>query len=294
MGVAEALAGMRDELGGTIKFIFQPAEEGAPLGEEGGAELMVKEGVLKNPDVDAAFALHIDALTEVGQIGFNAGGTFASADDFKIIVTGRQSHGAFPWMGVDPIVTSAQIIMGLQTIVSRGVPLIESAAVVSIGSIHGGNRSNIIPETVEMEGTIRALDPEIRLLIHEKVRRIAINTAESMGATVEILLPYTTSYPVTYNDAALTAEMAPVLDMVAGPGQSFVRKPETGAEDFSFFSQEVPGFYFVLGGRPLGVSLEDTADHHTPDFYVDESGLILGVRAMTAVTLEYMRLHSGD
>ncbi len=292
MGVAEALAGMRDELPGTVKFIFQPAEEGAPLGEEGGAELMVKEGILTNPAVDAAFALHIDALLEVGMVAYNPGGTYASADDFRIVVKGQQSHGAYPWMGVDPIVTAAQIINSLQTVVSRQLPLIESAAVVTVGSIHGGNRSNIIPEEVEMLGTIRALDPDIRLQIHEQVQRIATNVGESMGATVEVQVPYTTAYPVTYNDPALTADMAPVLAAVAGADRAVVRRPETGAEDFSFIANEVPGFYFTLGGRPADVPIEETADHHTPDFFIDESGLVLGVKAMTAVALAYLRRHS--
>ena len=294
MGVAEVLAGMQEELKGIVKFIFQPAEEGAPAGEEGGAELMVKEGVLTNPDVDAAFALHIDALTEVGYINYNAGGTFASADDLYIKVKGEQSHGAFPWLGVDPIVTAAHIITSLQTIVSRQVPLTEQAAVVTIGSIHGGNRGNIIPEEVEMVGTIRSLDPEVRENIHMQVRRIATNVAESMGATVEVAIGEQMAYPVTYNNPVLTAEMAPVLAAVAGAERTYVRKPETGAEDFAYFAERVPGFYFMLGGRPSDVPLSETADHHTPDFYIDESSLILGVRAMTAVALAYMERHAGN
>jgi amidohydrolase len=195
-------------------------------------------------------------------------------------------------VGIDPIVTSAQMISAFQTIVSRQLPLTESAAVVTVGSIHGGNRSNIIPEQVEMKGTLRALNADVRTKIHEKVRLIATNVAESMGASVEIQLPYSTSYPVTYNDPVLTAEMAPVLDAVAGPGNSVARVPETAAEDFSFFAEKVPGLYFILGGRPSGISIAETADHHTPGFYVDESGLILGVRAMTALTLSYLKTHA--
>ncbi len=291
MGVAEVLASMKDDLPGTVKFIFQPAEEGPPEGEEGGAALMVKEGVLANPAVDAAFALHIDALREVGYLGYRAGGLWASADDFRITVRGKQTHGGYPWNGIDPIVTAAHIITALQTIVSRQLPLVESAAAITVGSIHGGVRSNIVPEEVEMIGTIRALDPAVRTAIHEKMRRIATNVAESMGATAEVQIPLTTAYPVTVNDPALTARMAPVLEAVAGPDHVAVIPAETGAEDFAFFSEKVPGFYFVLGGRPADVPKEAAADHHTPDFFVDDSGLGLGVRAMTALTLHYLRTH---
>jgi len=285
--VADVLAGMRDELPGTVKFIFQPAEEGTPAGEDGGAELMVAEGVLSNPDVDAIFGLHIDALREAGELAYRSGGMWASSDDLRITVTGQGSHGAYPWTGVDPIVTSAQIITALQTIVSRRVPIIESAAVVTIGSIHGGNRSNIIPEEVVMVGTIRTLDPEIRTVVHQRVHDIAVNLAESMGATAEVVIGAESSYPVTVNDPALTARMVPVLEAVATNGAA-TTPAETGAEDFAFFANQVPGFYFVVGGRPPDVTADQAADHHTPDFYIDESGLIVGVRAMTALTLHYL------
>ncbi len=288
MGAAEVLAALRDELPGTVKFLFQPAEEGPPPGEEGGADLMEREGVLKDPDVDAAFALHIDALLEAGHIGYRPGGMWASADDYKITVTGKQSHGAAPWMGVDPIVTSAQIINALQTIVSRNLKLTESAAVVTVGSIHGGVRSNIVPEKVEIIGTIRALDPDVRLEIHERVRTIATRVAESMGATVEVEIPMTMSYPVTYNDPELTARMVPVLEEAAGSGNLHLISADTGAEDFSFFSRKVPGLYFTLGGRPADTAPETAADHHTPDFHVDDSRLGVGVRAMVGLTLAYL------
>jgi amidohydrolase len=293
MGVAEILAGMREEIPGTVKFIFQPAEEGTPDGEDGGAELMVAQGVLSNPDVDAIFALHIDALREAGELAYRSGGIWASADDLRITVRGRGSHGAYPWMGVDPIVTSAQIITTLQTIVSRRVPIIESAAVVTIGSIHGGNRSNIVPEEVVMVGTIRALDPEVRAVVHQRVRDIATNVAESMGATAEVQIGQNSSYPVTVNDPELTARMGPVLQAVATNGAG-VMVPETGAEDFAYFANEVPGFYFVVGGRRPDVPADQTADHHTPDFFIDESGLIVGVRAMTALTLHYLSDNSSQ
>jgi amidohydrolase len=289
MAVAEVMAAMREELPGTVKFVFQPAEEGAPMGEEGGAELMVEEGVLSAPAVDAALALHIAADVEAGTITYRPGGTFASVDDFRILVTGKQSHGAAPWSGIDPIVTSAQIINALQTVVSRSMRITENAAVVTIGKIEGGVRSNIIPEQVEMIGTIRALSPEDRSTLHARIRTIASNVAESMGATAEVTIPLSSSYPVTVNDPALTDRMLPVLQAVAGADRVRLVPPETGAEDFSFFAQKVPGFYIMLGGRSPDVAREDAPDHHTPDFYIDERGLPLGVRVMTAMALHYLR-----
>ena len=289
MGVAEVLAGMRSELPGTVKFVFQPAEEGPPQGEEGGAALMVKQGVLTNPAVDAAFALHIDAKQEVNHLYYSPRGVYASSDDFRILIKGTQTHGGYPWNGVDPIVTSAHIVTALQTIVSRAMRLTENPAVVTVGRIQGGVRSNIIPEQVEMIGTIRALHPEDRRKLHESIRRIATNVAESMGATAEVQIPLTIAYPVTYNDEALRTMMLPVLESVAGAGRLRQIPPETGAEDFSFIAEKVPSFYIQLGGRPVNVRAADAADHHTPDFKIDESGLGLGVRALTAMTLHYMR-----
>ena len=289
MGVAELLAGMKEELPGTVKFVFQPAEEGPPQGEEGGAKLMVEQGVLASPTVDAAFALHIDAKREVNTISYTPRGTYASADDFRILVKGKQTHGGYPWNGVDPIVTAAHVITALQTIVSRQMTLTENPSVVTIGKIQGGVRSNIIPEQVEMIGTVRALHPDDRKLIHERIRRIATNVAESMGATAEVQIPVTTAYPVTFNNEALTAAMVPVLEEVAGADRVRLLRPETGAEDFSYIAERVPSLYIQLGGRPANVAAADAADHHTPDFYVDDSGLDLGVRALTAMTLHYMR-----
>ena len=288
MGVAEILAGMKDDIPGTVKFIFQPAEEGAPKGEEGGAELMVKEGVLKNPDVEAIFGLHINSATDVGVIRYKPAGIMASVDDFKITVKGKQTHGSTPWSGIDPIVVSAQIINSLQTVVSRSMPLTENAAVVTIGSIHGGVRSNIIPEEVEMLGTIRALDEEMRQNIHKRVRTIATKVAESMGASVEVELPFSASYPVTYNDPELVDKMLPTLQAVAGEGNLHLMNAVTGAEDFSYFAREVPGFFFFLGGKPLNTPVEEAAPHHTPDFFIDESGLLLGVKALSNLALDYM------
>ena len=289
MGVAEVLVGMKNELPGTVKFVFQPAEEGPPEGEEGGAKLMVKQGVLESPKVDAAFALHIDAKTEVNTIGYTPRGTFASADDFRILVKGKQTHGGYPWNGVDPIVVSAHIVTALQAIVSRQMNLIDNPAVVTVGKIQGGVRSNIIPEQVEMMGTIRALDPEDRKRLHESIRRIATNVAEGMNATADVKIGVTTDYPVTFNNEKLTAAMVPVFESVAGPGRARLMKPETGAEDFAFIAERVPSVYIYIGGRPANVAPEAAADHHTPDFYIDESGFGLGVRALTAMALHYMR-----
>jgi amidohydrolase len=289
MGVAEVLAGMRQELTGTIKFIFQPAEEGPPEGEDGGAKLMVEQGVLEDPAVDAAFALHIWSRGEVGRIFYTPGGTMASADDFRILVKGRQTHGAAPWSGVDPVLAAAHIVTALQSIVSRNINITENAAVVTVGSIRGGVRSNIIPEEVELVGTLRALHPDDRQKLHERVRSIAGSIAAGMGAGVDVQIPISIAYPVTYNDPALTEEMVPVLGGVAGAGRVVRVPPDTGAEDFAFIAEKVPSVYVFLGGRPSHVPAEEAADHHTPDFYIDESGLQLGVRALTAMSLHYLR-----
>jgi amidohydrolase len=294
MGVAQILAELREDLPGTVKFVFQPAEEGAPKGEQGGAELMVAEGVLQNPAVDAAFALHISALHEAGRIGLAAGPRYASVDDFKIVVNGVQAHGASPWMGVDSIVVAAQIVNALQTIVSRNLELIKEPGIVTVGSIHGGLRSNIIPESVEMIGTIRALDQDMRELIHRRVREIATGVAQSMGASAEVHIPWSSSYPITRNDPDLVAAMRPVLEAVAGPDGVEVVKPITGAEDFSFFANEVPGLYISLGGKPPGTPDAEVAAHHTPDFYIDESGFDVGVRAMAAMAWQYMVNHQEE
>jgi amidohydrolase len=286
MGAAEILAGMKNELKGTVKFIFQPAEEGAPAGEEGGADLMIKQGVLENPKVDVVFGLHVNSLTEVGKLKYKPEGTMASTDMLSIKVKGKQVHGAYPWLGVDPIVVSAQIINGLQTIISRQTELVEEAAVITIGSIHGGVRSNIIPEEVEMVGTIRALNPEMQQKIHEKIKLTATKIAESAGATAQVDIK--TGYPVTFNDPSLTARMLPSLEAVAGRENVILAKAVTGAEDFSFFQQKVPGLFVFVGGMPKGKKPEEAAPHHTPDFYLDESGMKLGVKTLCQLTLDYM------
>ncbi|MEX0904720.1 MAG: amidohydrolase [Balneolaceae bacterium] len=286
MGVAEIFTEHRAELAGTVKFIFQPAEEGTPPGEEGGAEMMVEEGVLTDPDVDAVFGLHINSQTPVGQINYRPGGIMAASNRFTIDVKGKQTHGARPWGGVDPIVASAQIINGLQTIVSRQTELTKEAVVISVGIIRSGVRNNIIPEEAYMEGTIRTLDTEMQEIVFQKVHHTAEHIAAAMGAeaTVEIF----PGYPVTYNDPDLTAMMEPTLRAVAGSENTNVVNAVTGAEDFSFFQEQVPGFYFFIGGMPPDMDPEDAAPHHTPDFYIDEEGMRTGVRAMANLAIDYM------
>ena len=287
MSVAEILSAQKADLRGTVKFIFQPAEEGAPVGEEGGAELMVKEGVLENPKVDVIFGLHINSQVEVGKIAYRPGGTMAGVSDVRIIVKGRSAHGAAPWSSVDPIVVSAEIINNLQTVISRNLNITENPGVVTIGSIHGGNRSNIIPEQVEMNGTIRTLSPADEKLVSERVRTIAVKTAESAGAVAEVQIPYSSHYPVTYNDPQLTQQMLPSLEAAAGKDNVLLKHPVTGAEDFSFFQQKVPGLFFFLGGMPVGGDPLKAPSHHTPDFYIDESGLKLGVKAFCHLVVDY-------
>ena len=286
MGAAEALAGMKDQLHGTIKFIFQPAEEGPPPGEEGGAELMVKEGVMEG--VDVVFGLHISADTYVGTLEYRPKGMMAAVDDFRIVVNGKQAHGSAPWLGVDPIVTAAQIVNNLQTIVSRSLELTKAAAVVTVGAIHGGVRSNIIPEELEMIGTIRTFDPEMREKLHARFRTIVSNTAASNGATADIQLPYSAHYPVTFNDPALTSQMLETLERTAGKDNVELIDAITGAEDFSFFANEVPGLFLFVGGKPLSVPADVNVSHHTPDFYIDESGMKLGLRTLMNLALDYM------
>lgn len=288
MGVAEVLSSIKSDLKGTVKFIFQPAEEGAPLGETGGAERMVKEGVLENPKVDVIFGLHINSQTEVGKITYRPGGTMAGVNDMKITVKGRSAHGAYPWSSIDPIVVSAQIINNLQSIVSRNLNVTENAGVVTIGSIHGGNRSNIIPEQVEMFGTVRTLTADDEKMFIERIKQVVTKTAESAGASADILIPYTNHYPVTFNNVALTEKMLPSLQKTAGLQNVQLKPAVTGAEDFSFFQEKVPGLFFFLGGMPKGGNPKTAPSHHTPDFFIDESGLTLGVKALVNLTLDYM------
>jgi amidohydrolase len=287
LGVAEVLAGIREEIPGTVKFLFQPAEEGAPEGEEGGAKLMVKEGALDNPKVDAVFGLHVTSRYPVGELAYRPGSMMAAVDSFKITVHGKQTHGAYPWLGVDPIVVAAQIILGLQTIPSRQVDSSLAPSIVTVGAIHGGVRNNIIPDDVEMIGTIRSLDAKMRDDIHARIKRTAEDIAKSGGATATVTIDE--GYPITYNDPAVTERMAPTLRRVAGPSNVEVVNATLGAEDFSFFQQKVPGLFFWLGTRPKNQTAEQAASNHSPLFYVDESGLELGVRAMAHVAIDYLK-----
>ncbi len=291
MGVAEILAGMKKDLKGTVKFIFQPAEESPPKGEKGGATLMIEQGVLEKPKVDVMFALHMNAQVEVGKITYRPGGFFAAAADFKITVKGKGTHGAEPWSGIDPIVISAQIITNLQSIVSRNVNVTENPAVVSIGSIHGGNRFNIIPEQVEMIGTVRTLSNADETMVYKRIKMIAEKTAEGSGAMAEVELPYTAHHPVMVNDEKLTAAMLPSLQKTAGTENVIQVAAETGAEDFSNFAQKVPSLYFYIGGLPKGKDKKDSAPHHTEKFYIDESGFKTGLNALCNLVMDYGNLN---
>jgi len=286
MGVATVLTQNKADLKGTIKFFFQPAEEGAPAGEEGGAALMVKEGVLDNPKVDAIFGMHISSMTPIGMVTYRPGGLLAASDTWSITVKGRQAHGSAPWMGVDPIVVSAQIINGLQTIISRQSELTKEAAVITVGRFQSGIRENIIPEEAFMAGTIRTLDAGMQDKIHEKIRLTATKIAESAGATAEVTIRR--GYPITYNDPALTEKMAPSLERAAGKDKTLRINASTGAEDFSFFQQKVPGLFFFVGAMVPGQDPSKVPSHHTPDFIIDEKGFITGIKAMLNVTTDYM------
>jgi len=286
LGVAELLAGMRTELAGTVKFIFQPAEEGAPQGEEGGAELMVKERVLENPKVDAIFGLHVSSRYAVGELAYKPGAALAAVDTLRIVVRGKQTHGAYPWLGVDPIVVAAEIVLGLQTIPSRQLNSTVAPSIVTIGIIRGGLRNNIIPDEVEMIGTLRSLDKAMREELHARVRRTAENIAAAGGATAHVEI--TRGYPITYNDPKLTERMVPVLQRVAGAGNVHLAYASLGAEDFAFFGEKVPGLFFWVGTRPRHQTAEEAASNHSPHFYIDENGLLLGVKAMTSVAVEYL------
>jgi amidohydrolase len=286
MGVAEILSKNKNELKGTIKFIFQPAEEGPPAGEQGGADLMVKEGVLENPKVDVIFGLHVRAITPVGKIEYRPLGFMAASDWFTIKVFGRQAHGSAPWKGVDPIVVSTQIISGLQTIISRQTELTKEAAVITVGRINAGIRENIIPENAEMAGTIRTFDPEMQKIIHEKIKLTATKIAESAGARAEVTIDSKT--PVTYNDQVITEKMVPALQRAAG-AQNVIRiNPDTGAEDFAYYQQKVPGLFFFVGACPPSMDASKAPSHHTPDFMMDEASMLTGVKALLNVTMDYM------
>ena len=289
MAVAQILASEKANLAGTVKFIFQPSEEGV-YNEKGekiisGAELMVKEGVLENPKVDVIFGLHIEAQSDLGLIEYKPEATMAGVDQLDIKVNGKQAHGAYPWAGVDPIVISSQIVLGLQTIVSRSVNISENPAIVTVGAIHSGIRQNIIPESAHMIGTIRTFDQAQRALVHRRINEIATNIALSGGGKADVTIG--TGYPVTYNNPKLVENMLPTLVGINGKEGVSLIHAHMGAEDFSYFQKKVPGIFFFLGARPAGKKATEVAAHHTPDFYLDESQFQVGVKALSHLVVDY-------
>jgi len=287
MGAAEVLTGMKDKIKGTVVFIFQPAEEGPPAGEEGGAGLMVKEGVMDNPKLDAIFGIHVNSQTEIGKIKYKSGSTMAASDWFSIKVKGKQTHGAYPWEGIDPIAVATQIYTGLQMIVSRRSELPKAPVVITVGKINGGVRENIIPEELTMAGTIRTLDSTMQKDVHAKIRQVAKSIAESMGATVEVSIE--TKAPVTYNTPSLVDKMLPSLQKAAGKENVEAADWVTGAEDFAFFGEKAPSFYFFVGGMPKGKNPKEAAPHHTPDFYIDDSRLDVGIKAFCNIVFDFVK-----
>jgi len=286
MATAKVLSAMQKEVPGTVVFLFQPAEEGPPGVEEGGAPLMIKEGALDHPKVDAVFGLHIEAQLPVGTIAYKSGAFMASSDWFTIKVNGKGSHGSQPWGGVDPIAASAQIIEGLQHIVSRQMDLTKAPLVITVGTINSGVRSNIIPETAIMTGTIRTLDSEMQKEVHERIKNTAKAIAASSGATADVNID--TKTLVTYNDPALVKKTSASLTKAAGGENNIIETTwQTGAEDFSFYAEKAPSFFFYLGGMPKGKNVNDVASHHTADFYIDESGFIVGVKAFCQLVFDY-------
>ena len=286
MSVAEILVGMKNELKGTVKFIFQPAEEGPPEGEEGGAPLMIKEGVMDNPKVDVVFGLHIESDIEVGKIEYKPGAFMASSDWFSIKVNGKGSHGSQPWKGIDPIVISAEIINSLQTIVSRQSDLTKAPAIITVAQINGGVRRNIISESCTMLGTIRTLDKHMQKDIHERLKTVATKIAEASGATAEVTIDAKTL--VTYNDPALVNKTLPSLQKAAGVNNVREREWVTGSEDFSYYGEKAPAFFFFLGGMPKGNDPGKAPPHHTAGFFVDESGMKTGIKAFCNLVFDYM------
>jgi len=288
MGVAEVLAGVKGQIPGTVKFIFQPAEEGPPPGEEGGAPLVIKDGALENPKPDAIFGLHVISGIPAGMITYRSGPMMASADWLYITVKGKQTHGAWPWAGIDPVVTSAQIITGLQNIVARQVDISKEPAVVTVATIHGGARKNIIPDQVEMSGTIRNFDEDIRQQVHARIKHIAESIADANDATAEVKIDK--AVPVTVNDPALTEKMLPTLKRIGGEGGSRVNQRVMVAEDFSYFQQQVPGMFYFVGITPKDQDMSKAASNHSPRFFIDESGLVQGVRSLAALAVDFLTL----
>jgi amidohydrolase len=288
MGTAEVLASMKKDIAGTVKFFFQPAEEGSPGNEEGGAALMIKEGVMENPKVDAVFGLHIASNLEIGDIKFVSGSMMASSDWFTIKIKGKQTHGSTPWTGIDPIVVGTQVVNSLQTIVSRQEDLTIAPLVITVGKFHSGVRSNIIPEDAELEGTIRTLDSKMQKDVHERMKRTVQKIAESWGAQIDINID--TKTLVTYNNPELVKMMVPSLERATGMGHTTEGRWTTGAEDFSYFGEKTPAFFFNLGGMPKGTDPSKAAPHHTPDFFIDDSMLDVGVKAFCNIVFDYAKI----
>ncbi len=287
MATAKVLHAMQKDLPGTVVFLFQPAEEGAPGTEEGGAPLMIKEGALDNPKVDAVFGIHINSQTPVGTLKYKAGAFMASSDWFTIKVNGKGSHGSQPWGGIDPIAASAQIVEGLQHIVSRQMDLTTAPVVITVGTINSGVRSNIIPETAEMTGTIRTLDSKMQKEVHERIKHTVKTIAASSGATADVTID--TKTLVTFNDPNLVKKTLPALIKAAGADNVSESTWVTGAEDFSFFGEKAPSFFFNLGALPKGTDPSKAGPHHTPDFYLDESGFIVGVKAFCQLVFDHSK-----
>ncbi|PJJ97449.1 N-acyl-L-amino acid amidohydrolase [Lysobacteraceae bacterium NML91-0213] len=294
MGVAEALVGMREQLAGEVLFVFQPAEEGAPEGEQGGARLMLEEGVFADFRPDAVFGLHVFSTLNADTIGVRAGPTMAASDRFGIRVIGRQTHGSRPWGGVDPIIAAAQIVNQSQAIVSRQMDISAQPVVLSFGAINGGIRYNIIPDAVELVGTIRTFDEDMRADVFRRLGAVAEHVAAANGATVEARIPAEEGNPVTFNNEALTARMRPSLEAAAGTGKVVDMPLVMGAEDFSLYAREVPGLFFFVGATPVGVDAATAPSNHSPKFDVDESALDLGLRAMLQATLDYLDGDAGS
>lgn len=287
MGAAEVLAGMRERIPGTIRFIFQPAEEGAPAGERGGAGMMIEQGALGSPAAGAIFGLHVFSRVPAGHLTYRPEGLMASSDGLRIVVHGRQTHGALPWQGTDPIVVASQIVTALQTITARQTDVTLAPAIVTIGIIRGGTRFNIIPDSVVMEGTIRAFDTAMQKDIHARVTRTAEKIAESAGARAVVTVDI--GNPVTWNDPALTARMLPTLRRVAGDGRVSVARQTTTAEDFALYQQKIPGLFVFLGATPAGTDLASAAPNHSPHFFFDESALPTGVRTLANLAVDWLR-----
>jgi len=286
LGVAEALASVRDQIPGTVKFIFQPAEEGPPPGETGGAPLMVAEGVLENPKPAAIFGLHVISGIPAGMITYRSGPFMASADWLYITVKGKQTHGAWPWSGIDPVVTSAQIITGLQNIVARQIDVSKEPVVVTVATIHGGTRKNIIPDQVEMTGTIRTFDEGMRQDVHARIKHIAESIAEANHAHADVKVEK--AAPVTVNDPALTEKMIPTLKRIGGEGGSRMNQRVMIAEDFSYFQEKIPGLFYFVGVTPKDQDMAAAAPNHSPRFYIDESGLLQGARSLAALAVDFL------